>query len=75
MGYLNAKALVDVEDHKLVVWDCGAGSYQLTSSNLEFSDKFGSGTILKAAQEVFDNREQILPMSKEDLGLLVEYLD
>ena len=64
LGYLNGKAQVDIADDKLVVWDCGAGSYQLTSSDLEFSDNFGSGTVLKAAQVVLNKRDRILPMSE-----------
>ena len=44
-GFLNAKALSGIDKDKLILLDCGAGSYQICSKTSVHNDVFGSGTI------------------------------
>ena len=47
LGFECANAITSTKEENLLVWDCGAGSFQLMSKDHEFSDKFGSGAVLK----------------------------
>ena len=71
LGFECANAITSAKEEELLVWDCGAGSYQLTSKDHEFSDKFGSGAVLKIAENI---KKGPGPMTKQDFNELLGYL-
>ena len=77
LGFDCTKAISEVEEDDLGVWDCGAGSYQLTSKAHEFSDKFGSGTTLSAFKNLIqrETRSPGVPvMTEQEFGALFLHL-
>jgi exopolyphosphatase/pppGpp-phosphohydrolase len=75
LGFESAKAIVDVKEENLVVWDCGAGSYQMTSKDHEFSDTFGSGTVLKTAQSLATGTGSETAWTEHDFYELLRVMD
>lgn len=74
---MNAQAVSEVEDENLLAWDCGAGSYQISSKSNHFSDAHGSGTVLKAALQLLKRGDSMTPnpFTPEDIQELLWYLD
>ena len=51
LGFHSAYATGHIDTDALVAWDCGAGSFQFTSSSETHIDQHGSGTVMKLAQQ------------------------
>lgn len=71
LGFECAKAMTDIEEEALHVWDCGAGSYQMTSKDQKISAKFGSGTVLKAAKNLKRDRGSTTPLTEPEFDELL----
>ena len=52
LGYESARALSGLEADALLVWDCGAGSFQLSNGSDSHVDIHGSGTMRAVASEM-----------------------
>eukprot|EP01043_Picozoa_sp_COSAG02_P016143 COSAG02_NODE_704_length_18279_cov_100.299560_11_plen_676_part_00 len=63
LGYLSAKGLHAASNDDIVAWDCGAGSFQLTSHAASHSDRHGSGTVHALALKLLQtgcSRQELL---------------
>ena len=52
LGYESARALSGLEADALLVWDCGAGSFQLSNGSDSHVDIHGSGTMRAVASAI-----------------------
>jgi radical S-adenosyl methionine domain-containing protein 2 len=81
-GYNSATALCSSlsrnDEEKLIAWDCGAGSTQMTSVMKSHIDSHGSGTVLKQALQLRRTNEGVVssanPFNQSQLDQLLDSL-
>lgn len=82
IGFYSAVAMSKISPEQLISWDCGSGSFQITSSvngeQAMYNDEFGYIPALQALYEIRKKPfapESPNPVSKEEIIQLIEKID
>jgi len=73
-GFESARCLSNVPYPRLVSWDCGAGSFQMSSWKESHFDSQGSGTVYKTAQALQNSSSSPNPFLGNSLDEMLNIL-